>query len=299
MQEPLASEKFHLTNLDCATCAAKLEKGLREVAGVSEAVVDFANLTLHVRAENIASVLEAAHRIEPDLILVPHGEFTAPDEAVPPEPRHRISRSMALLLLCSVLFLIVLLFEERFHQKAWFVQEALIVLTAYLLAGANVLAAAWRTVRRGVFFDENVLMVIATGGALAMHAHAEAVGVMLFYKVGEMLQDTAVNRSRRSIRALLAAKPSRATLQTEAGPKHVSPEDVRVGEVIVVKPGEKIPLDGDILSGRSQLDTAALTGEPRPVKAEPGGRVMAGQINKTGTLTINVTRLFRETSSPG
>jgi Cd2+/Zn2+-exporting ATPase len=296
MQEPFASEKFHLTNLDCAACAAKLEHGLREVAGVAEAVVDFANLTLHIRAENIASVLEAAHRIEPDLILVPHGEFTAPNEAAAPKARHRIRRSMVLLLLSSILFLIVLLFEERFKQKGWFVQEALIVLTAYLLAGGNVLAAAWRTVRRGVLFDENVLMVIATGGALAIHAYAEAIGVMLFYKVGEMLQDTAVNRSRRSIRALLAAKPSRATLQTEAGLKHVSPEDVQVGDVIVVKPGEKIPLDGDILSGRSQLDTAALTGEPLPVKAEPGRQVMAGQINKTGTLTIKVSRLFRETS---
>jgi Cd2+/Zn2+-exporting ATPase len=294
MHNPDILEKFHITNLDCAACAAKLENGLKQVGGVSEAVVDFANLILYVRAEDLGPVLEAANRIEPDLVLVPHSDSRARHEAVLPKPG--MGRPLVLLLISGTLFLVQMLYGEQFRQQGWFVQEAVIVLTAYLLAGGNVLAAAWRTVRRGAIFDENVLMVIATCGALAIHAYAEAVGVMLFYKVGEMLQDSAVNRSRRSIRALLAAKPSRATVQTEAGLRHVSPEDVKAGDIIVVKPGEKIPLDGDILEGRSQLDTAALTGEPLPIKAEPGGKVMAGQINKTGTLTISVTRLFRETS---
>lgn len=294
MHSPDILEKFYITNLDCATCAAKLENGLRQVKGVSEAVVDFANLILYVRAEDLEPVLEAANRIEPGLVLVPHSDRSARHEAVLPKPG--MGRPMVLLLIASSLFLIQMLYEEQFRQQGWYVQEAVIVLAAYLLAGGNVLAAAWRTVKRGTIFDENVLMVIATCGALAIHAYAEAVGVMLFYKIGEMLQDSAVHRSRRSIRALLAAKPSRATVQTEAGLKHVSPEDVKVGDIIVVKPGEKIPLDGDILEGRSQLDTAALTGEPLPIKAEPGGKVMAGQINKSGTLTISVTRLFRETS---
>ncbi len=296
MRDSLVAEKFHLTNLDCASCAAKLENGLRQVKGVSDVVVDFANLTLYVRAEALEPVLEAAHRIEPDLVLVSQGDLSARQDAASPKTSRRMNRSMVLLLLSAALFLIHLLYEERFHQQSWHIQEVVIVLTAYLLAGSNVLTAAWRTVRRGAIFDENVLMVIATCGALAIHAYDEAVGVMLFYKIGEMLQDSAVHRSRRSIRSLLAAKPNRATVQTEAGLMHVSPEDVKVGDVIVVKPGEKIPLDGNILDGRSQLDTAALTGEPLPIKAEPGGQVMAGQINKTGTLTISVTRLFRETS---
>ena len=296
MRETSVFEKFHLTNLDCANCAAKLENGLRQVKGVTEAVVDFANLTLYVRAENLQPVLEEARRIEPDLILVPHkdrAERLSTDRA---EHGLRFSRPMVLLLMSGALFLVQLFFEETFHQRGWWFQEAVMVLTAYLLAGWNVLLAGWRTVRRGVFFDENVLMVIATCGALAIHAYSEAVGVMLFYKVGEMLQESAVHRSRRSIRALLAAKPSRATVKAEGGLKHVSPEDVPVGAIIVVKPGEKIPLDGDIIEGISQLDTSALTGEPLPISAEPGGHVMAGQINKTGALTILVTRLFSETS---
>lgn len=296
MQDPFVFEKFHLTNLDCAACAAKLENGLRQVKGVSEAVVDFANLTLYVRAAELQPVLDAAHRIEPDLIMVPHGKRAEQLSADRDLHGFRFSKPMALLLVSAGLFLIQLLFEGDFHQKGWWLQEASIVLTAYLLAGWNVLLAAWRTVRRGIFFDENVLMVIATCGAFAIHAYSEAIGVMLFYKIGEMLQESAVHRSRRSIRALLAAKPSRATVKTDDGLKHVSPEDVNVGDIIVVKPGEKIPLDGDIIEGQSQVDTSALTGEPLPISAEPGGQVMAGQINKTGVLTILVTRLFSETS---
>jgi len=296
MQDRSAFEKFHLTNLDCAACAAKLENGLRQVKGVSEAVVDFANLTLFVRAEHLQPVLDKAHRIEPSLVLVPHADYVKRLSTDGPDHGIRLSRPMILLLLSSTLFLAQLFFEEQFHQRGWWLQEVAFVLTAFLLAGWNVLLAAWRTVRRGVFFDENVLMVIATCGALAIHAYSEAVGVMLFYKVGEMLQESAVNRSRRSIRGLLAAKPSHATVKTDNGLTHVSPEDVKVGAIIVVKPGEKIPLDGDIIEGRSQLDTSALTGEPLPISAEPGGHVMAGQINKTGALTILVTRMFRETS---
>ena len=296
MQDAFEFEKFHLTNLDCAACAAKLENGLRQVKGVSEAVVDFANLTLHVKAENLRPVLDAAHRIEPDLVLVPQSDHAAYREADHAPHGMEIKKPMVLLFLSGALFLVQMLFEEAFHQREWFVQETAIVLSAYLLAGWNVLLASWRTVRRGVFFDENVLMVIATCGALAIHAYSEAVGVMLFYKVGEMLQESAVHRSRRSIRALLAAKPSRATIQTDQGLKHVSPEDVKVGDIIVVKPGEKIPLDGDIIEGLSQLDTSALTGEPLPVSAGPGSQVLAGQINKTGALTILVTRRFSETS---
>ena len=172
----------------------------------------------------------------------------------------------------------------------------MMVLSAYLLSGWNVLTGAFRTIRRGTFFDENVLMVIATGGALAIQAYSEAVGVMIFYKVGELLQERAVSRSRRSIRGLLAARPHRAALKTANGLSYVEPESVMVDDVIVVKPGEKIPLDGNVLEGNSQLDTSALTGESVPLSVKPGHAVMAGQINTTGALTIKVSRPFQESS---
>ena len=147
-----------------------------------------------------------------------------------------------MLAAASILFGLELVFEDWFHQKPFAIVEYIIVIAAYLLAGWGVLAGAIKTIRKGVFFDENVLMVIATGGAMAIHAYSEAVGVMIFYKAGELLQDLAVSRSRRSIRSLLAARPDRAVLKTADGYREVTPESVGVGEMILVKPGEKSPL---------------------------------------------------------
>jgi Cd2+/Zn2+-exporting ATPase len=291
-----ASERFHISNLDCATCAAKLEKELKLVAGVHNAVVDFANLTLHVEATNLDEVMSAVRRIEPDVILVPQSDrYDGAGESHPEKATH-IRKEITLLMVAGVLFFWLLLFEHWFHQRQFYHLELAVTLLAYLLVGWNVLQAAWRTIRRGGFFDENVLMVIATTGAMAIHAYSEAVGVMIFYKVGEMLQELAVNRSRRSIRALLEAKPERAAVKTDAGIVFRSPDDVAVGEAIVVKPGEKIPLDGVVVEGQSQVDASALTGEPVPVSVHPDDHVMAGQINQTGALTVRVTRLFKESS---
>ena len=189
-----------------------------------------------------------------------------------------------------------LVFEDWFHQNFFAGAEFIIVIAAYLLAGWNVLLGALRTIRKGTFFDENVLMVIATAGALAIHAHSEAVGVMIFYKIGELLQEMAVSRSRRSIRAVLAAKPDKARIKTSDGYLEVTPESVGVGDTILIKPGEKVPLDGIILSGNSQLDSSALTGEFRPVTANPADTVLAGQINNSGALTVQVSRLFGDSS---
>ena len=207
-----------------------------------------------------------------------------------------LKREIGVLAAASILFGLHLVFEDWFHQKPFAGAEYIIAMVAYLLAGWNVLLGALRTIRKGAFFDENVLMMIATGGAMAIHAYSEAVGVMIFYKVGELLQELAVSRSRRSIRSLLAAKPDKALLKTVNGYREVSPESVGVGELILVKPGEKVPLDGEILSGNSQLDSSALTGEFVPVTAGPGNSVMAGQINQTGALTVRVCRPFRESS---
>ena len=174
--------------------------------------------------------------------------------------------------------------------------ELVIVATAYLLAGWNVLWNAFRTVRSGHYFDENVLMVIATVGALAIHAYSEAIGVMIFYKIGELLQERAVAGSRRSIAGLMAARPDRAFVQSGNGYREVAPESVDIGEQLLVKPGEKVPLDGDVVSGVSHMDTSVLTGESVPVSVKPGDAVLAGQINQTEALVIRVSRLFKESS---
>ena len=189
-----------------------------------------------------------------------------------------------------------MLFENWFHSLPWAWVEYVIAITAYLIAGWGVLAGAARTIKRGQIFDENVLMVIATVGALAIHALSEAVGVMLFFKVGELLQNMAVSRSRRSIRGLLAARPNRALVKTTDGLTEMTPEQVHVGDIILVKPGEKVPLDGEVIEGVSQMDTSPLTGEPVPVQVRPGDSVMAGVINNASALTVRVSKPFQESS---
>lgn len=291
----MPAERFTVKNIDCASCAAKIEQGLNAVDGVDEAVLDFATLTLYVKAKDITRVLEEIRRLEPEVELVPKSENKTPDD-IDEEAGFKVKRELSVLIAAAAIFILQLFFEDWFHKKPFANLEIAFVFAAYLLAGWNVLIGALRTIRKGIFFDENVLMVIATGGAIAIHAYSEAVGVMIFYKVGEMLQELAVSRSRRSIRSLLAVKPDKAVIKTSEGYCEVTPESVGVGDLILVKPGEKVPLDGEILTGNSQLDSSALTGEFVPVTAAPGDLVMAGQINKTGALTVRVSRLFSESS---
>ena len=292
----IKTEIYNVKNIDCASCAAKIENGLKAVDGVNDAVLDFASLTLHVKASDIARIVEEVRRIEPEVELVPKSEKTTPPEHDEASGAFKLKKELAILTLAAVLFGVQLFFEDWFHRGPYAILEIAIVGAAYLIAGWNVLLGALRTIRKGTLFDENVLMVIATGGALAIHAYSEAIGVMIFYKVGEMLQDLAVSRSRRSIRGLLAARPDKAIVKTSDGYREVAPESVAVGDLLLVKPGEKVPLDGKIITGTSQLDSSAITGEFMPATARPGDTVLAGQINKIGALTVSVSRLFNESS---
>ena len=292
----IKTEIFNVKNVDCPSCAAKIENGLNALDGIDDAVFDFASLTLHVKSEDIQRIIEEVRRIEPEVELVPKSAQTASGRIDEGSDGLQLKREIALLVVPAVLFGMQLVFEDWFHRNGYFTLEIAVVVIAYLIAGWNVLFGALKTIRKGTFFDENVLMVIATGGALAIHAYSEAVGVMIFYKIGELLQDLAVSRSRRSIKSLLAAKPDRAYLKMADGYREATPESVEVGDIILVKPGEKVPLDGEILSGDSQLDSSALTGEFVPVTVEPGDNVLAGQVNKIGALTIRVTRPFSESS---
>lgn len=174
--------------------------------------------------------------------------------------------------------------------------EYAVFLPAYLISGWGVLTTAGRNIVRGRVFDENFLMTIATLGAIAIHELPEAVGVMLFYQIGEWCQGLAVGRSRRSIQSLLAVRPDTAHWLVADAVQTVAPEQVPVGDRILVRPGEKIPLDGDILTGESRVDTAALTGESVPSRVVPGDPVLAGMINQSGSLTVRVTKPFGASS---
>ncbi|MFO7861833.1 MAG: heavy metal translocating P-type ATPase [Desulfosalsimonas sp.] len=207
-----------------------------------------------------------------------------------------VRREVIKLVAAAVLFAGVLLLEYTDVIRLPAIGFYVFISAAYLTAGVGILAAAGRTLVRGDFFDENVLMAIATLGAMAIGAFSEAVGVMIFYRAGEFLQGLAVSRSRRSIAALLAQRPDVVNLKTKTGISRVAPESVAVGSLVLVKPGEKIPLDGRITDGSSQVDTSALTGESVPRGAGAGDEVLAGGVNLSGTLTIAVTRPYDQSS---
>ena len=180
---------------------------------------------------------------------------------------------------------------------SWAPLRFLLYLIPYGIIGWDILWKAARNIRNGQVFDENFLMALATVGAFATGECAEAVFVMLFYQVGELFQDYAVGRSRQSIAALMDIRPDTANLEREDGSlEEADPEDVEVGAVIVVKPGERVPLDGTVLEGVSALDTAALTGESVPRDVEPGDDVISGCVNQSGLLRVRVTRPCQEST---
>ncbi|HHY39032.1 MAG TPA: cadmium-translocating P-type ATPase [Clostridia bacterium] len=200
------------------------------------------------------------------------------------------------IVISGVLLALGLLFNSQLHDTPYSWAEYAVLLPAYLLVGWKVLCTAAKNVAAGRVFGESFLMSVATLGAVAIHQLPEAVSVMLFYEVGEYLQERAVNRSRRSIAALLDIRPQYANLAVGGEIRRVRPEEVQTGQTIIVRPGEKVPLDGEVVSGVSFMDTSALTGESVPRKAEAGGTVLAGMINGEGVLTIKATKPFAESS---
>lgn len=205
-------------------------------------------------------------------------------------------QELAPVAISGVLFLSGLIFNESLSNTPYQIAEYGVFLPAYLISGWRVVTSAGRNLIQGRVFDENFLMTIATLSAIALHQLPEAVAVMLFFQVGELFQEYAVGNSRRSIQAVLEVRPDTANLQTEEGVKTVSPDKVQVGEVVIVRAGEKIPLDGTIIAGNSQINTAALTGESIPQTVGEGDEVLAGAISESGGLKVRVTKPFADSS---
>ena len=167
---------------------------------------------------------------------------------------------------------------------------------AYFIVGSDILKKSFRNIRNGQIFDENFLMSIATAGAFALREYAEAVAVMLFFQIGEFFQSYAVNQSRKSIADLMDIRPDSANLLKDGKIETVSPEKVSVGDTILVRPGERIPLDGTVSRGSSGIDASALTGETMPREVEAGDTVISGCINLNGLLEIKVTSRYGDST---
>ena len=286
-------KKYKLNNLDCASCASKIEDNLAKLEVVKFIAVNFANATMTIDTSNIEKVKARIKEIEPEVEVEDHDkEKVLVSVSELAENKWTIIKAFVGL----ALLLIGLIFEEKLHNTPYEIAEYAVYVTAYLIVGWKVIASAVKNIIRGQFFDEQFLMTIATLGAFAIHQMPEAVAVMLFYVTGELFQDIAVGRSRKSIKSLLEIKPDYANLKSGMEIIKVSPEEVKVGDTIIVKAGEKVPLDGTILEGTSFVDTAALTGESVPRKVKEKDEVMAGMINQSGLLTIKVNKLFDESS---
>lgn len=200
-------------------------------------------------------------------------------------------KKMVARLVGSAVFFIVAMMLEKNTSWAW-----IPFVLSYLAAGYDIPLRACRNLKNGQVFDENFLMTIATLGAFAIGSLEEAVAVMLFYQIGELFNDYAVNKSRKSITDLMDINPEYANLLRDGEEEQVDPYEVEIGDTIVIRPGEKVPLDGIVLEGRSTLDTKALTGESVPVEVEAGENIVSGSINQTGLLKVQTTRLFDDST---
>ncbi len=291
-------KKYILKNMDCASCATKIEEGLSKMEGVKSCSVNFANSSLMIDTVNIESVKKKIKEIEPEVELIELiGEKTPSVKALSLK-NELVENKTELFRITGVIIILILgmVYENVIHNTAFKWAEYLVFIPAYLISGWGVLKGAFRSISKGSVFNEHFLMTIATLGAILIDAMPEAVAVMLFYVVGELFQDIALNRSRKSIQSLLELKPEYANQKINGEIIRVSPESVIVGDYIIVKAGEKIPLDGEIIEGNSFVDTSALTGESIPRMVKEKDVVLAGMINQSGLLTIRVTKLFIESS---
>lgn len=290
---------FILEGLGCANCAAKMEHEINSLPDVKSAYVDFISrrLTLvtgsRVSVPDLTPRIEAVvRRIEPDVRVVPqNGSFHAErKEKDFDEDGDGLRTPITKLIIGSALFAVGIIFS----LPNWL--ELSIFLASYIIVGGDVLLRAVKGIRQGQVFSEHFLMSIATVGAFLVGEYPEGVAVMLFYLVGEMFQDRAVDNSRKSITALLDIRPDYANLKVGDDLQKVSPDEVNIGDIIVVKPGEKVPLDGRVVEGNSMVDTSALTGESVPRELEPGQEILSGFVNINGVLTVAVTKDFREST---
>lgn len=284
--------KLILEGLDCANCALKIENGIKGIDGINNATVNFSNKTMMIESDwdknaIIDMVREAVMKLEPGVTVLDKDGEEVQDTGI---MKKDLLRRWIRLIFGIIPFIIALLVESTFPIKFT------LFLVSYFAIGVDVLKKAVNNITKGQIFDENFLMAIATIGAFIIGEYPEGVAVLLFYQIGELFQDMAVHRSRKSIANLMDIRPDFANLKTGEQVIKVSPTEVKPGDVIVVRPGEKVPMDGYIIEGQSTMDTSALTGESIPRDVKVGDEVLGGFINTNGLLWIEVSKPFGEST---
>ena len=285
-------EELQLTleGLNCANCARKIEEKVGRMEGVKESNLNFTTTTLNVKLEKkvkeehvINEIKKIVESLEPHVKV----EKKVYGKATIKKAKFTVKST---LIIGAVLYLFAVIGDFQGTL-------GLILFGAsYLLIGGEVVLTAIKNIAKGQVFDENFLMTVATIGAFTINQYPEAVAVMLFYEIGETIQGYAVNKSRSSISSLMDIRADYANLIINGKEKKVSPETVKVEDVILVKPGEKVPLDGVVIEGESFIDTSVLTGESVPRKIVPNDEILSGGINTSGLLKVKVTKKFGEST---
>jgi Cd2+/Zn2+-exporting ATPase len=289
-------KKLFLQDLNCADCAYKIEKDINNINNVKSANLNFSNSTITVDIKTkedweyvYKNIKEIVNKYEPDVKIIEN------IEDIHSLHHHNFiekgySKERVFILFGIIIFSISLIFTFNFPVNL------ILFIVGYLLIGGKILLRAIKNIFRGQIFDENFLMSIATLGAFAIGEYPEAVAVMLFYQIGEFFQDMAVDKSRKSIHDLMDIRPDYANLKINEKITRIQPQNVNIGDIIIIKPGEKVPLDGKVLDGESMMDTSALTGESKPLKVRTGDEVLSGFINNNGLITLEVTKSFGEST---
>lgn len=311
--------KLYLKGLDCANCANKIENKVNKLESVEEAVLNFSLSLLIVNLKENSDVNKVeeeiktiVNKLEPDVIVSKYdnnikekknvctseccsGHAHNGEEKHAESHDHNHSEGISLtdkvfLAIGFILFAIAIFIGEEKSYVPY------IYALSYVLVGGKVVLSAIRNIFRGQVFDENFLMTVATLGAFAIGNHPEGVAVMIFYEIGELFQSYAVNRSRKSISSLMDIRADYANLIIDGEEKKVDPSEIKIDDIIVIKPGERVPLDGIVIKGNSSLDTSALTGESLPRNIELNDEILAGVINLTGVIRVKVTKEFGEST---
>ena len=283
--------KYYMKGLDCANCAAKIETELRKNKGFEFATVNFATKTLSLDSDAVEKARILVGAIDPAV------EVFRADESAAASAYSFGRWSLLRIAVSAVLLLAGIIAGKNTRGALGAYGDYILFVPAYLLVGFHVLRKAVADLIRGRIFNEMFLMAIATLGAIAIGQMPEAVGVMLFYSIGEYLQERAVAKSRNSISRLMDLRPEFARVVTAGQGKIIDPEQAIVGDIVEVRPGERIPLDGTIVEGDSFVDTSSLTGEAVPRSVGIQEAVKAGYINDTGRILVKVTAPFGQSST--
>lgn len=294
MPRGVAQQVYILENLGCANCAAKMEKKINDLEEVQKAVITFATKKLVVAAENQENLLPVLQRIcasiESEVVVTPQQNRQTSKKKKASFFKEN-KRKLSEIGFGAALFAAGLIGENVLEIT---LMSQIFFIAAYLILGFEIIWKALKNLRNGRVFDENFLMSVATIAAFVIGDFAEAVGVMLFYRVGEFFEDVAVERSRSQIMEAVDLRPEVVNLVTGQEVKEIPAEEAKAGDVLVIRPGDRIPLDSIVIEGESRIDTSPVTGEPVPVRAYPGSEVISGCMNEQGVLKVRVQKPLSE-----